>query len=107
MKIKKCRNCRNAYLSNLFSLGDLSFTGKFPKNKFTNVQKANLSLVMCNKCFLVQLSRNYNLKFLYGADYGYRTGINKTMTEHMKNVQKMLHRKSKLVSITSSPIGVS
>jgi hypothetical protein len=39
---------------------------------------------MCTKCKLVQLDRNFNLKYLYGKDYGYRTGINKTMTGHVK-----------------------
>ena len=96
MKIKKCRNCSSKNLKNLFSLGNLSFTGKFPKGKFINIKKANLSLVMCSNCFLVQLSKNYNLKYLYGPDYGYRTGINKTMRNHMHDVQKMLSSKSNL-----------
>ena len=89
----KCRNCKSLKLLNLFSLGSMSFTGKFPKNKHTNIQKTELGLLMCSKCFLVQLNRNYNLKFLYSPDYGYRTGINKTMTkikrlviENIKNV---------------------
>ena len=41
---------------------------------------------MCKRCKLVQLSQNFNEKYLYGKDYGYRTGINKTMTNHVKNV---------------------
>jgi SAM-dependent methyltransferase len=43
---------------------------------------------MCKKCKLVQLDRNFNLKYLYGKDYGYRTGINKTMTDHVKKTVK-------------------
>ena len=43
---------------------------------------------MCTKCKLVQLDRNFNLKYLYGKDYGYRTGINKTMTSHVKKTVK-------------------
>ncbi len=43
---------------------------------------------MCAKCTLVQLDANYNLKYLYGPDYGYRTGINKTMRDHMEEVKK-------------------
>ncbi len=30
MKIKNCRNCNSNFLKKLFSLGNLSFTGKFP-----------------------------------------------------------------------------
>ena len=96
MKLKKCRNCQGKKLSKLFSLGKLSYTGKFPKNINTNIKKTELTLVMCNKCSLVQLNNNYNLKYLYGPDYGYRTGINKTMTEHMKNIMKNLTRKINL-----------
>ena len=96
MKLKKCRNCQGKKLSKLFSLGKLSYTGKFPKNINTNIKKTELTLIMCNKCSLVQLNNNYNLKYLYGPDYGYRTGINKTMTEHMKNIMKNLTRKINL-----------
>ena len=95
MKLKKCRNCQGKKLTKLFSLGKLSYTGKFPKNINTNIKKTELTLVMCNKCSLVQLNNNYNLKYLYGPDYGYRTGINKTMTDHMKNIMKNLTRKIK------------
>ena len=96
MKLKKCRNCQGKKLTKLFSLGKLSYTGKFPKNINTNIKKTELTLVMCNKCSLVQLNNNYNLKYLYGPDYGYRTGINKTMTNHMKNIMKNLSKKIKL-----------
>ena len=53
---------------------------------------------MCLNCSLVQLSNNYDLKYLYGPDYGYRTGINKTMRDHMNDVQKSLSKRSKLSS---------
>ena len=88
MKIKICRNCKNNKYHNLFSLGKMSFTGKFSKNYFNNIPSAYLNLLMCKKCKLVQLDRNFNLKYLYGKDYGYRTGINKTMTDHVKKTVK-------------------
>jgi len=88
MRIKNCRNCRNNKLLNLFNLGKMSFTGKFPKSFLYNVPKAQLNLLMCKKCKLVQLDRNFNLKYLYGNEYGYRTGINKTMTRHVKKIVK-------------------
>ena len=96
MKIKKCRNCKNNKLTNLFTLGKLSFTGKFPKNKNTNIKKTKLTLAMCTKCTLVQLDTSYDLKYLYGPDYGYRTGINKTMRDHMEEVKTILLKKLKL-----------
>ena len=88
MIIKKCRSCKSNKVKKLFTLGKLSFTGKFPKKEKDNIPKAELGLVICKECELVQLSRNFNLKYLYGLDYGYRTGINKTMTNHMKLIQK-------------------
>ena len=91
MKIKICRNCKNKSLSNLFSLGKISFTGKFSRSG--NIKKAPLRLSICLDCDLVQLSDNYNLKYLYGPDYGYRTGINNTMTNHVKNIVTDLQKK--------------
>ncbi len=85
MKIKKCRNCNKNKFINLFSLGKLAYTGKFSIKK-QSIKKAPISLQMCAKCKLVQLGNNFSLKYLYGLDYGYRTGINKTMTNHMKNI---------------------
>ena len=51
---------------------------------------------MCKNCNLVQLDRNFNPKYLYGKDYGYRSGINKTMTKHLINTSNNL---SKLVNL--------
>ena len=95
MIIKKCRNCNNSKLYYLFTLGKLAFTGKFP-NKNQNIPKAILNLVMCSKCKLIQLDRNFSKKYLYGRDYGYRTGINQTMTDHVKSVIKNVLKKIKL-----------
>ena len=93
MKIKNCRNCKSFNLINLFSLGKISFTGKFAKNKKINIKKTPLDLIMCKKCKLVQLKHDQNLKYLYGPDYGYRTGINRTMKEHVKKVASILEKK--------------
>ena len=89
MKIKKCRSCEGKNLKFLFSLFKMSFTGKFAHNYFKSISSDKLTLVICKKCKLVQLDRNFNPKFLYSKDYGYRTGIHKTMTNHVK----MLHVK--------------
>ena len=35
---------------------------------------------------------------MYGPDYGYRTGINKTMLNHVKSVVRYLSKKVKLKS---------
>ena len=86
MKIKKCRSCDGKNLEFLFSLGKMCFTGKFASNFIKSIPSDKLILVICKKCKLVQLDRNFNPKFLYSKDYGYRTGINNTMTNHVKFV---------------------
>ena len=96
MRIKSCRNCKKTKFINLFSLGKMSFTGRFPKSSKTNIPKEQLNLLMCNFCKLVQLDRNFNLKYLYGKNYGYRTGINNTMTNHVKQIVKKLSSLVKL-----------
>ena len=95
MKIKKCRLCKKSRLKELFTLGNMCFTGKFPsKNK--SIKKKPITVTICSNCELVQLGHNFDLKYLYGPDYGYRTGINKTMLAHVKNVVNYLTKKAKL-----------
>lgn len=88
MKIKRCRNCGGKKIVRLFTLGNLSYSGFFPKNRSTKVEKKNLTLVKCSSCHLVQLDEKFNPKKLYNNNYGYRTGINSTMTDHVKDIVK-------------------
>tara|TARA_B100000242_G_C43053904_1_gene492664 strand:+ start:934 stop:2151 length:1218 start_codon:yes stop_codon:yes gene_type:complete len=95
MKITKCRACKKQSLKLLFSLGKLCFTGKFPSFN-QNIKKKPITLMMCKNCKLVQLGHNFDLRYLYGPDYGYRTGINNTMLNHVKKVVNYLSFKAKL-----------
>ena len=95
MRIKQCRNCKSKKLTTLFSLGNLCFTGKFSSLK-GNIKKKPVTVVLCKSCELVQLAHNYDLKYLYGPDYGYRTGINRTMTDHVKKITQTLAKKTSL-----------
>ena len=95
MKIKLCRNCFSEKIEKVFSLGNIYFTGKFLK-KDTNPRKGPINVVMCKKCELVQLGNNFDIKYLYGPDYGYQTGINATMTEHVKSIVNVLSKKTKI-----------
>jgi hypothetical protein len=95
MKIKRCRSCNKSNIKKLFSLGNLCFTGKFPSIN-QEIRKEPIDLVICKNCELVQLGHNFDLKYLYGPDYGYRTGINKTMLDHVCRVVKKLTKKTQL-----------
>ncbi len=92
MRINQCRICKSKKLVKLFSLGNLNFTGKF-SSLGKKIKKKPITLMMCKVCDLVQLAHNYDLKYLYGPDYGYRTGINKTMRNHVKKIAKFLSKK--------------
>jgi len=96
MKIKTCRNCDSERIIKLFTLGNLSYSGFFPKNQLTKVEKKNLTLVKCSSCHLVQLDEKFNPKKLYNNNYGYRTGINSTMTNHVKDIVKKCTKLTKL-----------
>ena len=69
--IKYCRSCKSSDLRKIFSLGNLFFTGKFPKIN-QKIPKGKLELLICNKCKLTQLSKNFSLKYMYNKDYGYQ-----------------------------------
>ena len=82
----KCRNCNNTKLTILFKLKDIAMTGKFYLKKIKN--KDSLTLLICNKCSLVQLKNNFNLKYLFNSNYGYSSGLNSSMKLNLKGIAK-------------------
>ena len=96
MKKLKCRNCKKNNFKYLFSLGNLFFTGRFGKFKNSKIPKGKITIVKCDSCNLVQLDKKFNPKLLYGKDYGYRSGINQTMTDHLS---KISYKLSKIVKL--------
>ena len=96
MKITKCRICKSTNLTKIFNLGNLVYTGIFPKNKNTKVPSGNLSLIHCRKCKLLQLENNFNSKIMYGSNYGYMSSLNSSMEKHLKTKSKNLIKTYKL-----------
>ena len=89
-QIADCRLCRATDLIDELSLGMLALTGVFPKTREENVPSGPLALVRCTGCGLVQLKHNYDLSLLYGETYGYRSGLNQSMVQHLrKKVQQI------------------
>ena len=95
-KIKYCRSCSSKKLDNLFSLGNHNYTGIFPKKNNLKIPRGELKLIKCKVCSLVQLSENFNLKKIYGNNYGYRTGLNSSMVNHIKNKIEYIRKKIKI-----------
>ncbi len=84
MKIKFCRSCKSKKLKNVFSLGKQTLTGIFPPKKNLKITKGNLSMLLCDKCKLLQLEHNFDSNEMYGDNYGYMSSLNKSMESHLK-----------------------
>ncbi len=90
-EIKRCRICGNTNLIPILNLGNQALTGVFLKTKDEVVTSGPLELVKCEEdkdnkhCGLVQLKHSYNPDELYGDNYGYRSGLNKSMVTHLEN----------------------
>lgn len=74
------------------SLGEQALTGTFPQPGEV-VPVGLLSLVVCEDCLLVQLSESFPLDFLYGENYGYRSGLNQSMVSHLRDKAESLSRR--------------
>ena len=96
-EIENCRICGNPQLDLILNLGKLSLTGIFPKSKSEEVPAGPLNLIKCNEessknsCGLVQLRESYKPELMYGQNYGYRSGLNNSMVQHLcSKVKKIL-----------------
>ena len=94
-KINKCRICGNTHLECVLDLGEQMLTGVFPREKAAKVTVGPLRLVKCvgsdEVCGLLQMEHSYDLGEMYGENYGYRSGLNASMVEHLnKKVQRIL-----------------
>lgn len=100
-EIKKCRICGNDQFITVIDLGNQSLSGRFPKKDDPDPPTAPLVLIKCDNskktdaCGLVQLKHSVPLDQMYRCDYGYRSGINKTMSDHLHDIvikaQKIVH----------------
>jgi len=77
-------------------LGVQALTGVFPQSRSQPVAKGPLVLVKCtggDSCGLLQLKHTCDLSEMYGLNYGYRSGLNKGMVEHLhRKVRAILSR---------------
>ena len=56
----------------------------FPKTKKNSLREIPMVLEICRECKLAQLAHNYELSKLYNKNYGYKSGINQSMKNHLK-----------------------
>lgn len=102
-EIDKCRVCESKNLITVLSLGEQYLTGVFPKNIDDKVTKGPLDLVFCPDCGLLQMKQSYSLEEMYGDNYGYRSGLNQSMVNHL--TQK-IHTLENLIELKEDDVVV-
>jgi len=96
-EISACRICGNRHLDPVFSLGTQYLTGVFPKSMDAQraLTRGPLELVKCragagDACGLLQMRQSYAAPEMYGANYGYRSSLNRSMVEHLHGKVKTI-----------------
>lgn len=105
LKITSCRACGSECISSVFDLGFMKHAGIFPRHG-ENLDDHPVGLSFCSDCSLVQMSYSYDLSEMYGANYGYRSGLNASMVKHLKEkVEYLLQFKCPDVNLVALDIG--
>ena len=94
-KIQHCRVSKSKNLVSILSLGEQALTGVFPRDPKENVTVGPLEIVWCPESGLVQLMHTYDAGEMYGDNYGYRSGLNQSMVDHLTNKVSYLERLGK------------
>jgi hypothetical protein len=82
-ELKECRIGGGGTLIPVLDLGKQALTGVFPKDPNEPVTEGPLRLMWCPGSGLLQLAHSYDLSEMYGDNYGYRSGLNSSMVQHL------------------------
>jgi len=91
-EIVKCRISDSKNLISVVNLGEQYLTGVFPKKPNSKISHGPLELVWCPDSYLLQLKQSYSLDEMYGENYGYRSGLNLSMVDHLQNKAHYLEK---------------
>jgi hypothetical protein len=91
-EITRCRISGSTNLLSVLNLGHQALTGVFPRSPSEPVTTGPLELVWCPDSGLLQMRQSYDLAEMYGMNYGYRSGLNKSMVAHLQNKVEHLCR---------------
>lgn len=92
LEVTACRLCGSEELTSVFDLGTAPLSGIFP-GPIESVPRSPLELVKCSShtgCGLVQLRHSCNPTLMYGENYGYRSGLNPSMIEHLRSMVEIV-----------------
>ncbi len=89
-EINCCRLCNSKHLESVFDFGVQALSTRFPGPDEPDAELVPLNLVQCKHCKLTQLTHDYDLDDLYRRGYGYRSGINQTMRDHLSGITQQL-----------------
>jgi cyclopropane fatty-acyl-phospholipid synthase-like methyltransferase len=95
-RIDRCRLSGSTNLVSVLNLGSQQLTGVFPKNRDTEITNGPLELLWCPDSGLLQLAHSYDANEMYGDNYGYRSGLNQSMVEHLTRKIRALERRADL-----------
>lgn len=95
-EIQKCRVSQSDNLLPVLSLGNQELTGVFPGSPEEHVTRGPLEIVWCPESGLLQLKHTYESSEMYGENYGYRSGLNQSMVDHLTSKVAYLQRLANL-----------
>lgn len=85
-EIEECRICGNAELIDFLDIGEQALGGRFPGPGEDEPPVAPLVVAQCSNCGLVQLRHSVDTSEMYTYGYGYRSGTNATMRNHLAGI---------------------
>ncbi len=92
VRIERCRVSKSRNLISVLNLGDQALTGLFPLPTDPPVPAGPLELLWCPDSGLLQLAHSFDPHVLYGDTYGYRSGLNQSMVDHLTAKADQLSR---------------
>jgi len=102
-QIDGCRVSGSTHLINVLDLGVQALTGVFPASAAQPVSAGPLQLMLCPESGLLQLNHSFEPTEMYGDNYGYRSGLNQSMINHLSDKVAYLER---LVSLQPGDVVV-
>lgn len=97
-KLNTCRISGSQNLISVLNLGEQALTGVFPKSRDSSITRGPLELVWCPDSGLLQLAHTFDTSEMYGENYGYRSGLNQSMVQHLTRKMRQLEKKVDLGS---------